>query len=119
MSATVALQPINDRVLVRLFEHPSEEQKIGSIIVPEIAREKENICGSQVFLDKPMHRGTVVATGPGALVESSCNGCGREHLVRKPVSVKPGDIIYFGHFFDLSIDNLILLREDDILGVEA
>lgn len=113
------LQPINDRILVRLFEHPSEEQKIGSIIVPEVAREKENICGSQVYLDKPFHRGTVVAAGPGRLMEITCKRCGNESVTRREMSIKVGDVVLFGKFYDMAMEDLVLLREDDILAVEA
>ena len=91
------LRPLNDRVLVRRVE--SETKTAGGIIIPESAKEKPA-------------EAEVIAAGPGRLLE---NG------ERSVMQVKAGDKILFGKYSgtDVQIDKetLLILREDDILGV--
>ncbi|MFA5152417.1 MAG: co-chaperone GroES [Sulfurimonas sp.] len=91
------LRPLNDRVLVRRVE--SETKTAGGIIIPESAKEKPA-------------EAEVIAVGPGRLLE---NG------ERSVMQVKAGDKILFGKYSgtDVQIDRetLLILREDDILGV--
>ncbi|MEQ1730788.1 MAG: co-chaperone GroES, partial [Vicinamibacterales bacterium] len=68
------VRPLHDRILVkRLVEG---EQQIGSIIVPDSAREKPQ-------------RGTVVAVGDGRISDEG---------VRVPLDLKAGDTSLFGKY---------------------
>jgi len=90
-------KPLQDRVLVRRLAQ--EDKTAGGIIIPDTAKEK------------PME-GEVVAVGPGARGDD-----GKLH----PLDVKPGDRILFGKWSgsEVKIDGeeLIIMTEDDILGV--
>jgi chaperonin GroES len=91
------MKPLYDRVLVKRFEE--KEQKKGSIIIPDTAKEK------------PME-GKVVAVGAGAV-----NKEGK----RTPLEVKVGDRILFGKYAgtEIKIDDTehVILREDEVLGI--
>lgn len=89
-------QPLHDRVLIKRI---AADEKIGSIIVPEQAREK------------PVE-GIVIAAGPGRRLE---NG------TVVPMAVKHGDRVLFGKYSgnEIKIEGAehTVLREDDILGI--
>jgi len=91
------MKPLYDRVLVKRIEE--KEQKKGSIIIPDTAKEK------------PME-GKVVAVGAGAV-----NKEGK----RTPLEVKVGDRILFGKYAgtEIKIDDTerVILREDEVLGI--
>lgn len=91
------LRPLHDRVVVRRLEE--EEQRQGSIIIPDSAKEKPQ-------------QGEVISVGNGRLLETG---------ERVPLDVKPGDRILFGKYAgsDVKIDGqeYLILREDEILGV--
>ncbi len=91
------LKPINDRVVVKRIEE--EEKTPGGIIIPDAAREK------------PV-RGVVIAAGPGRVTE---NG------TKIPTEVKKGDKVLFGRYagtdVKVSDEELLIMREDDILAV--
>ena len=91
------LIPLGDRVVVEREE--SEQRTSGGILLPESAK------------DKPA-RGTVVSVGEG-----KCDSKG----VRHPLHVKPGDRVVFtsyaGEAFKVGDDELLLMREDDILAI--
>jgi len=91
------LRPLHDRVLVKRLEEG--EQKSGGIIIPDSAKEKPQ-------------QAEVKAVGNGKLLE---NG------KRVPPEVKAGDRILFGKYSGSEIkvdgDELLILREDEILGV--
>jgi chaperonin GroES len=93
----VKLQPLGDRVVVRREE--SEEKTAGGILLPDTAK------------DKPA-RGKVVSVGNGKLLDN-----GR----RSQSQVKVGDRVIFssyaGETFKVEEDELLLMREDDILAV--
>jgi chaperonin GroES len=93
----MALRPLYDRILVKRLE--SEEKTKGGIIIPESAKEK------------PLE-GKVVAVGNGKLLE---NGSVRE------LSVKKNDKILFGKYAGTEVkidgEDMVILREDDILAV--
>lgn len=101
MSDMSKVRPLGDRVLVRR-EKPAE--KIGLIHVPENAQEKTQ-------------RGVVLAVGPGRVLDSG-------RVVE--MSVKKGDKIVFSRYagqegggvWDRSTSDHLVLREDDILGIE-
>jgi chaperonin GroES len=91
------LIPLGDRVVVEREE--SEQKTSGGILLPDSAK------------DKPA-RGTVVSVGEG-----KCDDKG----VRHPLQVKPGDRVVFtsyaGEAFKIGDDELLLMREDDILAI--
>ena len=91
-------RPLHDRVLVRRIE---EDQKVGSIIIPDTAKEKPQ-------------QGEVVAAGPGARGDDG-------KVVA--LDVKKGDKILFGKWSgsEVKIDGeeLLIMKESDILGVIA
>lgn len=91
-SSTVTLQPINDRVVVRRLA--AEERTKGGIIIPDTAKEKPQ-------------QGEVIAVGPGK--------------DDKEMQLKPGDRVLFGKYsgqeFELDGEELLVMREDDILVI--
>jgi len=91
------LIPLGDRVVVQREE--SGQKTAGGILLPDSAK------------DKPA-RGTVVSVGEGKF-DSKGN--------RHPLQVKPGDRVVFtsyaGEAFKVGDDELLLMREDDILAV--
>ena len=88
---------LGDRVVVE--REQSEQKTSGGILLPDSAK------------DKPA-RGTIVSVGEG-----KCDAKG----VRHPLQVKPGDRIVFtsyaGEPFKVGDDELLLMREDDILAI--
>jgi chaperonin GroES len=93
----MALKPLYDRLLVKRLD--SEEKTSGGIIIPESAKEK------------PLE-GKVVGVGDGKLLDDGS--------LRK-LAVKKGDKILFGKYSGTELkvdgDELIILREDDILAI--
>lgn len=91
------LIPIHDRLLVKRLENTDE--KIGSIVIPEAARERPQF-------------GIVIGAGEGRVQE---NGN------RLPMSVKEGDKILFGKYAgqEISVEQslFLILREDEVLAV--
>lgn len=91
------LQPLNDRVVIKREE--SESKTAGGIVLPDSAK------------DKPA-RGSVVCVGNGRLLD---NGS------RSQSQVKVGDRVIFssyaGEAFKVDDEELLLMREDDILAV--
>jgi chaperonin GroES len=89
----MAFRPLGDRVLVKRVE---EEQKTkGGIIIPDTAKEKPQ-------------EGEVIAVGPGARDD---NG------KIQPLDVKAGDRILFGTEVKIDGEDLLIMKESDILGV--
>ncbi len=90
------LNPLDDRVVVQPMD--SEQTTAGGIVLPDSAQEKPQ-------------RGSVVAVGPGRLLESG---------ERCAVSVKVGDEVLFGKYggTDIEVENeeVKILRETDILA---
>ena len=90
------INPLDDRVVVRTNE--AEEMTAGGIVLPDAAKEKPQ-------------RGTVVAVGPGRLLDSG---------ERCSVSVGVGDEVLFGKYGGTDIevdgDEVKILRESDILA---
>ena len=90
-------RPLHDRVLVKRVD--SDTKSAGGIIIPDTAQEK------------PME-GKVVAVGSGVRDESG-------KLV--PLDVKKNDKILFGKWSGTEVkldgDDLIIMKESDILGI--
>lgn len=93
----VKIRPLHDRVIVRRLEE--ERRTAGGIVIPDTAKEK------------PI-QGEVVAAGKGKILE---NGEVR------PLDVKVGDKILFGKYsgteVKLGSEELLVMREEDIMGV--
>jgi len=91
------VRPLHDRVIVRRLDE--EEKTAGGIIIPDAAKEK------------PI-QGEVIAAGKGKILE---NGDIR------PLDVKKGDRVIFSKYAgtDIKLDgeDVLMMREDDILGV--
>jgi chaperonin GroES len=91
------IRPLQDRVMVKRLE---EEQKTaGGIIIPDTAKEKPQ-------------KGEIVAAGPGKKSEDG-------KLL--PLDVKAGDKVLFSKYAGTEIkvegEELLIMREDDIMGV--
>jgi chaperonin GroES len=91
------IRPLHDRLLVKRIEE--EKTSKGGIIIPDTAKEKPQ-------------EGKVLAVGGGKVTE--------EGKVL-PMDVKSGDKILFGKYSgtELKLDgeDVLILREDDVLAV--
>ena len=94
---TTNIQPLHDRVIVRRIDEG--EQVRGGIIIPDSAKEKPQ-------------EGEVIAAGLGKYKEDGS---------RQALDVKTGDRILFGKYggSEIKVDGeeLLIMREDEILGV--
>ncbi len=92
----IKLRPLDDRVVVEPME--AEETTAGGIVLPDTAKEKPQ-------------RGTVIAVGPGKLLDSGN---------RAEVAVAVGDEVIYGKYSgsEVEIDGreVKILRESDILA---
>lgn len=90
-------RPLHDRVLVRRVE--SEEKTAGGIILPDSVQEKPS-------------EGEIVAIGSGTKADDG---------KVTPLDVKAGDRVLFGKYSgsEVKIDDeeLLIMRESDILGI--
>jgi chaperonin GroES len=93
----IKLQPLGDRLVLQ--REASEERTAGGIVLPDTAK------------DKPA-RGTIVAVGDGRLLENGRRG---------QLQVKVGDRVLFSSYagdeFKVGDQELLLMREDDILAI--
>ena len=91
------IRPLHDRVIVKRMEE--ERTSPGGIVIPDSAAEK------------PI-KGEVVAAGNGKILE---NGDVRA------LDVKVGDTVLFGKYAGTEVkvdgDELLVMKEDDIVGV--
>jgi chaperonin GroES len=91
------IRPLHDRVVVRRMEE--ERKSAGGIVIPDSAAEK------------PI-QGEVVAVGNGKIMD---NG---DH---RSLDVKVGDRVLFGKYSGTEVkldgEELLVMREDDIMGV--
>ena len=89
--------PLHDRLLVQRLDEG--EQTVGSIIVPDSAKEKPQ-------------RGKVFAVGLGKVKEDGS---------RQQPDVKDGDTILFGKYSgqEIKLDGqeYLIMREDDVLAI--
>jgi chaperonin GroES len=90
-------RPLHDNVLVKRIE--AAEQRQGGIIIPDTAKEKPQ-------------EGEVLAVGPGKILEDGS---------RRPVAIAVGNKVLFGKYSgtEITIDSeeLLVLRESDLLGI--
>ncbi len=91
------MRPLHDRVVIKRMEE--EKTSPGGIVIPDSATEK------------PV-KGEEVAVGKGKI-----NDKGED----SPLDVKVGDIVLFGKYsgteVKLDSDELIVMREDDVMAV--
>jgi len=94
--AKISIRPLDDRVVVEPMA--AEETTAGGIVLPDAAQEKPQ-------------RGTVVAVGPGKLLDSGERG---------ELSVGVGDEVIYGKYGGTEIEvegqDVKILRESDILA---
>ena len=95
--AKIKLQPLGDRVVIERDE--SEETTAGGIVLPDAAQ------------DKPA-RGRIVSIGDGRLLDDG---------TRSEFQIKVGDRVIFssyaGESFKIDDEEMLLMREEDILAV--
>jgi chaperonin GroES len=88
----MSLKPINDRVVIK--PGAADEKTKGGIIIPDTAKEKPQ-------------KGKVVAVGPG-----------KDDV---KMTVKKGDTVLYGKYAGQELqykgDDLLIMREDDILVI--
>lgn len=91
------IRPLHDRVVAKRRER--EEEVRGGIIIPDSAKEKPQ-------------EAEVIAVGPGKLDDSG---------KRSTLDVKVGDRVLIGKYsgseIKLGDQDLIILREDEILAI--
>jgi chaperonin GroES len=91
------IRPLHDRVILKRMEE--ETTSAGGIVIPDTATEK------------PM-RGKVLAIGNGKRLESG-------EVVA--LDVKVGDTVLFGKYSGTEVkvngEDLLVMREEDIMGV--
>jgi chaperonin GroES len=90
------IEPLGDRVVIK--PTPKEEVSKGGIVLPDTAKEKPQ-------------DGKIIAVGPGRLTEDG---------KRIAMEVKKGDKViyskYAGTEFKLDDEELVIMREGDILA---
>ena len=91
-----SIKPLGDRVVIQ--PQPAEERTQSGLYIPDTAKEKPQ-------------RGTVVAAGPGRV----------ENGTKIDMTVKEGDVVLYGKYagteITLNEDDLLIMRESDILGI--
>jgi chaperonin GroES len=91
------IRPLHDRVIVRRMQE--ERTSAGGIVIPDTATEK------------PI-QGEVLAVGKGKILESG---------EVRPLEVTVGDKVLFGKYSGTEVkvsgEDLLVLREEDIMGV--
>ena len=91
------IRPLHDRVVIKRMDE--EKTSPGGIVIPDSATEK------------PV-KGEVIAVGNGKI-----NDDGKA----TPLDVKVGDIVLFGKYsgteVKLDSDELVVMREDDIMAI--
>ena len=95
----VKIEPLGDRVVIK--PTPKEEVSKGGIVLPDTAKEKPQ-------------EGEIIAAGPGRLTDDG---------KRIAMEVKAGDVVmyskYAGTEFKLDDEELVIMRESDILAKKS
>jgi len=91
------IRPLQDRVIVKRLEE--KEEMRGGLYIPDTAKEKPQ-------------QGKVIAVGKGKIEEDG---------KIRPLDLKVGDRVLFGKYAGTEVkietDELLILREDDVLAV--
>ena len=94
----MGLRPLHDRILVKRLDETAE-QSVGGIIIPDTAKEKPQ-------------QAEVLACGNGRVTDDG---------TVQPMDVKAGDKVVFSKYAGTEVkvdgDELLVIREDDVLGV--
>jgi chaperonin GroES len=92
-----SLKPLSDRIIVKTVT--AEQKTAGGIVLPDTAQEKPQ-------------QGEVVAVGPGKILDNGKVA---------PMDVKQGDRVYYGKYSGTEVklngEELVVLRQDDVLGI--
>jgi len=92
-----SLRPLSDRIIVKAVD--AEAKTAGGIVLPDTAKEKPQ-------------QGEVLAVGPGKVLD---NG----KIASMDIAV--GDRVYYGKYSGTEVKlhgaELVVLRQDDVLGV--
>jgi chaperonin GroES len=92
------ITPIKDNIVVKRIEE-AEEKKVGSIIIPDTAKEKPLTA-------------EVIAVGSGRVLKDG---------KKLPLEVKVGDKVLIGKYSgsEVKLDNVeyLILKEDEVLGI--
>ena len=93
----MTFRPLHDYVLIKRRE--DVEEQYGGIIIPDTAK------------DKPQE-GAVMAVGPGKYLDDGG---------RRPMAVAVGNKVLFGKYAGTEIklngEDLLVMRESDLLGI--
>ena len=96
MAKKIKIRPLDDRIVVEPLD--AEETTAGGIVLPNAAQEKPQ-------------RGTVIAVGPGRMLDSGNRG---------ELSVSIGDEVIYGKYggsdIEVDGDEVKILRESDVLA---
>ncbi len=91
------IRPLHDRVVIKRVEE--ERMSAGGIVIPDSATEKPD-------------RGEIIAAGNGKITDSGDV---------RAMDVKVGDVVLFGKYSGTTIkvndDELLVMKEDDIIAV--
>lgn len=94
----MGLRPLHDRILVKRLEE-GEQQSEGGIIIPDTAKEKPQ-------------QAKVLAVGEGRITDDG---------TVQPIDVKSGDTVVFSKYAGTEVkidgEELLVIREDDVLGI--
>ena len=92
-----SLKPLSDRLIVKAVT--ADETTAGGIVLPDSAKEKPQ-------------QGEVLGVGPGKLLDNGKIAA---------MDVKVGDKVYYGKYSGTEVkldgQELVVLRQDDVLGV--
>jgi chaperonin GroES len=92
------ITPIKDNIVVKRIEE-KDEKKVGSIIIPDSAKEKPLTA-------------EVIAVGSGRVLKDG---------KKLPLEVKVGDKVLIGKYsgseVKLDNDEYLILKEDEVLGI--
>ena len=92
------IRPLHDRVIVKRLEE--ERTTASGIVIPDSAS-----------AEKP-DQGTILSIGNGKVLEDG---------TVRPLDVKVGDKVLFGKYAGQSVkvdgDELLVMREEDIMGI--
>ncbi|MDA0822439.1 MAG: co-chaperone GroES [Proteobacteria bacterium] len=93
----MSIRPLHDRIVVKRTEEDSTSA--GGIVIPDSASEKPS-------------KGKVIAVGNGKILDSGAV---------RALDVKVGDKVLFGKYSgtEIKVDNdeLLVMREDDVMAV--
>jgi len=91
------IKPLQDRVILKRVEE--EEKTASGLYIPDSAKEKPQ-------------QGEILAVGPGKILEGG---------TKLDMTVKKGDLVLFGKYSGSEVkldgEEVLIMREDDILGI--